>query len=267
MAWDTCWSSAAIIKPASRTSNEPVAIRPDKTDAREKTSQLAAPRRPTARGNRTVSRASWKSTPAGLHRKDGLARALVEAGRNAEALDHHRQAVRLDPGAATMHMNFGNTLARMRRFEEALAEYDQALAIEPQSSEAHLNKGAALMELGRLDEAVHHYRRAAQLDPNSRRAQHRLAATLVRGGRVDEAASGVHAIGGHGTPRMPERVATSAYSSPGKGDWRTLSGLTKRRCASTRSTPAPAKSWPRCAHDAQRRSRPPSRMDASRGIR
>lgn len=59
----------------------------------------------------------------------GLAWAIV--GRNAEALQSLAEAVRIDPGTASTHLNYAVTLAEAGRLTEARAEADAALQIDP----------------------------------------------------------------------------------------------------------------------------------------
>lgn len=59
----------------------------------------------------------------------GLAWAIV--GRNAEAMQSLAEAVRIDPGTASTHLNYAVTLAEAGRLQEALAEAQAALQLEP----------------------------------------------------------------------------------------------------------------------------------------
>ena len=91
--------------------------------------------------------------------------ALFTHGEPELALEHYRAAIELDPGSATVRVNMGTALHRLRRYEEAVAQYEQALALDARSVMAHRNLGNTLQSLGRFEDAIAHYREALGIAP------------------------------------------------------------------------------------------------------
>ena len=109
-----------------------------------------------------------------------LGLALMQLGRDAEAVEQFTRLLAVDPGRFEAHVNLGVLLARQGRAEESLAHYREAVRLRPGSAEAHNDVGAALADLGRLDEAVSFYRAALRLDPGYQVARTNLERALFR---------------------------------------------------------------------------------------
>ena len=73
------------------------------------------------------------------------------AGRNAEAEDYYKKAVRLRPSEASAHMNLGAILHFNGRWEEAEKSYLRALKLRPNDpvTEGNLQKLRNLMRAAR----------------------------------------------------------------------------------------------------------------------
>ncbi|MCS6926567.1 MAG: tetratricopeptide repeat protein [Candidatus Binatia bacterium] len=76
---------------------------------------------------------------------------------------------------AAFHLNRGVAARRQQRFDEALHELQQAVSVDPGSSTPHLELGQTYEEAGRVAEAVQEYHAAVQADPKNLAAQLRLA--------------------------------------------------------------------------------------------
>ncbi|MFC1815007.1 tetratricopeptide repeat protein, partial [Thermodesulfobacteriota bacterium] len=113
--------------------------------------------------------------------------ALEKKGRKAEAIQHFREALRIDPSCIKAHNNLGGLLAEQGKINEAIAHFKEALQIDPDDATADFNMGKALSEQGRLDEAVHFYSAVVRLEPKSVRAYNNLGNVLVRQGRIKDA--------------------------------------------------------------------------------
>ena len=97
-----------------------------------------------------------------------LGTALVLTGRTSEAINHFKQALRIDPDYAEAYNNMGNALFLTGRTSEAIAQYKQALQSYPDYANAHNNLGNALVQMGRISEAIGHYKQALRMNPGSR---------------------------------------------------------------------------------------------------
>ena len=122
-------------------------------------------------------RAKWMATDAiGLESliqrdpdraslRNDVAVLYMELNRPAEAVPHFEAALRLKPGSAPAHFNYGTALAGARRLEDAVMQYQRALALRPGYAIAHNNLGTVLLQLGRTDQALASFREAARVDP------------------------------------------------------------------------------------------------------
>ena len=97
--------------------------------------------------------------------RDDIAVLYMELDRPAEAAPHFEAALKLKPGMASAHFNYGTALAGAGRTDDAVAEYQRALQLRPDYAIAHNNLGTALLHLGRAQAALASFREAARIDP------------------------------------------------------------------------------------------------------
>ncbi|MFP3939235.1 MAG: tetratricopeptide repeat protein [Thermoanaerobaculia bacterium] len=95
----------------------------------------------------------------------------ANGGRAELALEHFREAARLDPGYADAHLQLGNLLGAAGRLEEALAAFDRAVEAAPENAEARLQRATTLMDLGRFADAIPDLERRLALEPGDERAR------------------------------------------------------------------------------------------------
>ena len=135
--------------------------------------------------------ALWSDTvaklPSNPRAHNHLANALANLGRDAEALPHFREAVRLAPHDSKWHFNLGTALSQAGQLDEAARHFEEALRLDPKNAEAHNNYGPVLLRLGRRDEAMRHYREALRLEPDNAPAHNNLGMALGMAGAIDEA--------------------------------------------------------------------------------
>ena len=107
-----------------------------------------------------------------------LGAALGRSGRFDEAIDVLAKAVRLAPDFAVARCNLADALSLRGRFEEAIIEYQEALRLTPNLPAAHYHLGIALGALGRLDDAIAHFQEALRLNPGYVEASNGLRTAL-----------------------------------------------------------------------------------------
>ncbi len=112
-----------------------------------------------------------------------------QMGRNEQAIDWIRRAIRVTPDNPAYHCNLGEVLRAMHRLEEAVSSYRRALEIAPATPEVHNNLGNALRSQGDLAGAVEAYHRAIEFHPNYAEAYANLGSALSHLGQFDKAAS------------------------------------------------------------------------------
>jgi tetratricopeptide (TPR) repeat protein len=118
---------------------------------------------------------------------NNLGNALLDQGKNEDAMTHFREALRINPRDARVHNNLAILLAREGKNEEAAYHFTQALRGNPTNAEIHNSLGVLLARQGRNDEAMVHYREAQRLDPGNAHAHFNLASLLNQQGKSQEA--------------------------------------------------------------------------------
>ena len=118
---------------------------------------------------------------------NNLGSALAALGRDADAVAYFQQALKLDRQNVTAYNNLGSRWAALGNGAEAIEQFQQALKLDAHDPDIHYNFADALIQVGRLEEAITHYRRALEITPNDSRIYNNLGDVLVRQGRFDEA--------------------------------------------------------------------------------
>jgi choline-sulfatase len=130
-------------------------------EARAVSTGAAAQERLAALGHVSGYRAATQPATEGIDPKDGVAQIeirrtaakLSTARRYSEAIAYLQAAVRKDPDALDLWVQFARVLSRAGRDEQALAAYRRIIALVPADETARLEAAAALLRLRRLDEA------------------------------------------------------------------------------------------------------------------
>ncbi|WP_136524498.1 tetratricopeptide repeat protein [Geomonas ferrireducens] len=120
--------------------------------------------------------------------------ALDEVGRQEEAVERYREAVRLAPEFIAPHYNMGNSLYTLGRNGEAIDCYRRALALDPALPQAWHNLALALKAQGALDEALHALKRAVAAAPDYLAARHNLGELYHETGALERAEETFRAI-------------------------------------------------------------------------
>ncbi len=119
--------------------------------------------------------------------RKGLATALLERNRVAEARAHLERARELKPDDADVLCNLGLVLERQGEARRAAALYEEALRVRPDFGVAHNNVGVLRSAAGRPEEALGHFDEVVRTLPSCARGHFNLGYTLVQLGRPDEA--------------------------------------------------------------------------------
>ena len=89
--------------------------------------------------------------------RTALGNLYFRTDRCGKALEQHRKALDLSPGAPRLLMNIGADLADLGNQEAAASYFLRALRAEPRLAEARYNLALSLVALGRHDEARQHF--------------------------------------------------------------------------------------------------------------
>jgi tetratricopeptide (TPR) repeat protein len=107
----------------------------------------------------------------------------------AEAEQHFKKAIALNPNYATAHQWYGSYLAALGRANESIVESKAAHELEPFSLTIYSDYIRNLYYAGRLDEARQESLKLMQMDPNFGRARYELGLVLEEEGKLEEAIS------------------------------------------------------------------------------
>jgi tetratricopeptide (TPR) repeat protein len=121
-----------------------------------------------------------------------LGKALIDAGRLQDAMDHFRQALLIKSDSIVACNDLGNVLVQMGRVQEAMEYYRKALSFKPDYPQALNNMGNALVEAGRPEEAIEYCQKALRLDPGFYEACFNLGNASSSLGRSQEAIDYYH---------------------------------------------------------------------------
>lgn len=158
-------------------------------------SQVAAQPRPGAdQSNRTNlyiqhvpqhQDAGWLYPKLRIH--DKVDRMFDDPEHLRDAESAYREAIRHNPGKASMHNGLGNILYALGRPGEAVAAYREAIRIDQSYADAYNGLGDALRKSGQAGQAEAAYRKAIGIDPGNALAYRGLGLTLCDRSRFDEA--------------------------------------------------------------------------------
>lgn len=123
---------------------------------------------------------------ATLHLTRG--RALEAAGRLAESVAEHEQALQSRPGLVQAHINLINLYGRLGKPQQALEHYRAALELSPEMPDLHYNHGVLLVAGGEPRQAAEAFQRVLRLNPFHAEAHHNYGVIIEQEGRLDEAA-------------------------------------------------------------------------------
>jgi len=105
----------------------------------------------------------------------------------AEAEEHFKKAIALNPNYATAHQWYASYLAASGRLNEAVAEAKTAHDLEPFSLTIYSDYIRGLYYAGRLDEARKESLKLMETDPSFARAHYELGLVLEEAGKYEEA--------------------------------------------------------------------------------
>ncbi|MGA3269102.1 MAG: tetratricopeptide repeat protein [Verrucomicrobiota bacterium] len=144
-----------------------------------------------ARGNLAEAIQHYKRAlqlePDNAGAQSNLGGALTRQGKLPEAIQHCERALQLEPDNAKARCNLGTALTAQGKWAEAMQQYQQALQISPRFAGTYDALGNLLSAQGKVAEAVQQYQQALQLDPDSAKTRCDLGAALAAQGEWSEA--------------------------------------------------------------------------------
>ncbi|HEV2689387.1 MAG TPA: tetratricopeptide repeat protein [Bryobacteraceae bacterium] len=105
---------------------------------------------------------------------------LADHGDYLWALDHFRQAVKLNPDFPSAHLGLGGALLSLNHADEAAREFQIALDLGERREFAENGLACSLALEGKLDEAIAHFNEALRIQPKYADARRNLNQVLAR---------------------------------------------------------------------------------------
>jgi tetratricopeptide (TPR) repeat protein len=139
--------------------------------------------------------------PADVSLRHRLGTALAQLGDVAGATAEFEEVIRRAPDHARAHFSLGVLLANNGRHDEAIARFTTSLKHEPGYVQGRVQLASALARTGRPGEAIDHFRRAIEADPSLSEAVYGHGMALVRLGRFREARDAF----ANGAARFPDQ--------------------------------------------------------------
>jgi tetratricopeptide (TPR) repeat protein len=115
-----------------------------------------------------------------------LGTALLEQGRQAEALAVFDKAVQLKPDDPNLWRNLGNALAEIGRTEDAILSFQHAIKLNPGHWDAADKCAGALLSQGRLEEALLYINPCDKQQPNRASTLQKRAVVLYGQNKFEE---------------------------------------------------------------------------------
>jgi tetratricopeptide (TPR) repeat protein len=120
--------------------------------------------------------------PNSARMHQAMAHELAKRGSTAEAIEHYRAALKIDPQLPGLHFELADMLATLSTAEsrrEADKEYEAALEVNPFDEQAECRLADLALQRDDLKEATERYTRALQLRPGDPEASIGLAKVLM----------------------------------------------------------------------------------------
>jgi TolB-like protein/Tfp pilus assembly protein PilF len=156
-----------------------------------------------------------------------------------------KRSIELNPGYATAHHWYAESLGAMGRFDESLAEFARAVELDPVSPAIASDLGLAYVYARQYEKAIEHLKKISEVDPTFVRTYFYLASVYEEKGMFSQAIEtrrrGLLLAG-----RNPERVSNSMKrmsdglaASGSKGYWKAAIDLALDRPGGVDEGPNP----------------------------
>jgi tetratricopeptide (TPR) repeat protein len=101
--------------------------------------------------------------------KDAKVQKIVKAGmyeEPEEAIEAYKQAIRIKPDDAKVHLEFGFSFLRLGIYKEAIEAYKQAIRIKPDDAMVHRKLGSLYVKLGMHRDAIEAFKQVIRIKPD-----------------------------------------------------------------------------------------------------
>jgi Flp pilus assembly protein TadD len=107
---------------------------------------------------------AWKS-PVKPRVHNNLGMAYERIGWYAEAMEHFKKSIELDPKYHAPYLNLGNIYVIEGRLSEAEWAYRKVIQLNPDNPKAYFNLALIYLSAGDKELAEYYFRKAFEVDP------------------------------------------------------------------------------------------------------
>jgi tetratricopeptide (TPR) repeat protein len=115
-------------------------------------------------------------------------------GKDEEAIQEYREALKLQPALVNVHFAIGNIYWKRNRLDEALPELMLELEVQPNHPEALYESGDVLFARGNIEEAERHFLKSLQFEPNRVETHLALEKIYTQMARYDSAVASLKKV-------------------------------------------------------------------------
>ena len=179
------WRQTQIWQDSERLWNHALAVSPSSM-AHFHVGRFAVQRGDLAEAENHLRRAI-EINPTNDVIQSNLALVLARQGNLSDATVHFYRALKINPADPATLNNMGITLAQQGKLDEAIQHFRRALEIRPGDASGHANLANVMLARGDMDGALKHLRFAIEIDPADAENHYNLAMVLARHGNLAEA--------------------------------------------------------------------------------
>ena len=114
-----------------------------------------------------------------------LSEALIDEGKNEEAIYHYSEAIRLKPDCAIAFYNRGVVYNKLGQYQLAIEDFSKAVTFEEGYADAFYDRGTAYISLGQDQRAIEDFSRAIRLNPSYFKAYSNRAVVYLQHGNKE----------------------------------------------------------------------------------
>jgi len=111
-----------------------------------------------------------------------LGQALLEQGKNEEAVVHFDEALRLSPDYPEVYNQRGAAFIALGQYQKAIDDFGENMRLMPEDSNPYNNRGYVHIKLGKYQLALADFNKAIELNPDDAHAYVNRAFIYLNGG-------------------------------------------------------------------------------------
>ncbi len=149
---------------------------------------------------------------------NSLGALLLDSGNPAKAMEHLKNALKMDHSSAKAWYNMGNALSSERKLQEAVEAYEKAISINNDYYQAMNNLGNALKEMGQCEKALKCFSQTLRANPDFYEAYLNIGSVYDEMGCPEKAIENYELLERH-APNTPDVYINKGGAFRNAGEW------------------------------------------------